>query len=106
MTKPEHCPHCGVSLLGEPIPADRRVTPEQWASPDPAVRFSRPYAPDQTHFRREIGYEDRDVYDGVLFWFCPDCGHAWHFWTNAHGSRYQAAETAVALRNQHRKTAQ
>jgi hypothetical protein len=24
-----------------------------------------------------VGYEVRGVYDGVLYWLCPICGHAW-----------------------------
>lgn len=30
-----------------------------------------------THFSRVIGHEVRGVYDGTLFWSCPDCGKAW-----------------------------
>lgn len=29
---------------------------------------------------RTIGVEIRGVYDGVLFWQCPDCGTRWHRW--------------------------
>jgi hypothetical protein len=24
----------------------------------------------------EIGYQVRGVYDGILLWLCPNCGHA------------------------------
>lgn len=52
----DNCPHCKVSLIGEPIPeADREVFGSA------------------THFRREIGIysleEDRCVHNQ-----CPDCG--------------------------------
>lgn len=28
-------------------------------------------------YYRTIGMEVRGMYDGVLFWICPDCDHAW-----------------------------
>ena len=64
MTQPDTCPHCGVSLLGDPIPQE---------SLDKGY-----YGPGTTHFRRDFGAEVDGVYDGVLYWVCPDCGGAWH----------------------------
>jgi hypothetical protein len=26
---------------------------------------------------RTIGHQVLSIYDGTLFWECPDCGHAW-----------------------------
>lgn len=55
------CPSCQANLQGEPIPEkDRKY-----------------YRNDTTHFSRAIGCDVRGVYDGVLYWYCPDCGHAW-----------------------------
>ena len=31
---------------------------------------------------RAIGVEVQGVYDGVLYWACPDCGHAWPRWSD------------------------
>jgi len=31
-----------------------------------------------THYSRMIGVEVPGVYDGVLYWSCPDCGARWH----------------------------
>lgn len=56
-----YCPHCGADLQGEPIPAEVRDC----------------YG-NATHYYRTIGVEIRGVYDGVLFWRCPDCGAEWH----------------------------
>jgi hypothetical protein len=28
-------------------------------------------------YSRVIGVEIRGVYDGILYWECPDCGFAW-----------------------------
>lgn len=62
MTRPDNCPHCGVSLLGE------LMTPAQYAS----GHFG-----ESSRYRREIGNEVQGVFDGVLFWSCPDCGGTW-----------------------------
>lgn len=49
----EVCEHCGVSLLAEPVAAD------------------------EVHYMRQVGFEVPGVYDGILFWACPDCFYAW-----------------------------
>lgn len=55
----DHCPHCNASLIGEPIPEDIRH------------HYSA------THWRREIGIERPEHYDGVWEWACPDCNKTW-----------------------------
>jgi len=55
----DNCPHCGVSLIGEPIPIRRRLD----------------YG-GKTHFRREIAIYDRDK-DRTVAYKCPDCGQEW-----------------------------
>jgi len=67
MKRLDNCPKCGVSLIGDPIPED---IVEHYAG---------------THWRREIGIEVRGVYDGVLFWRCPDCEHEWDRFTGKLG---------------------
>lgn len=62
MTRPDNCPHCDASLLGEPLSA-RAYASGAWG--------------DATHFHREIGIEVPWEFDGVLFWSCPDCGGTW-----------------------------
>lgn len=52
---PENCPHCNVSLLDSPIPTESL---EYYSG---------------THFKREIGVEIPEKYDGVWYYFCPDC---------------------------------
>jgi hypothetical protein len=54
-----NCPACKTSLIGDPIPEEKR----------------KYYA--GTHWRREIGIQDSKLYDGVLWWKCPDCNHVW-----------------------------
>lgn len=56
----DYCPHCGVSLIGEPIPENIRQ------------HYSPPY-----YWKREIGIEDPEVYDGIMEWKCPDCEGIW-----------------------------
>lgn len=55
--EPSHCPACGVSLKGLPIPI-----------------HDRDFFGGATHFRREIGVEVRGTYDEIDHWLCPDCG--------------------------------
>jgi rubredoxin len=64
------CPHCGVSLDGELIPGEYYVT------------VGKPDAPQR--FIREIGVEVRGVYDGILYWQCPDCGGNWPRFAEGH----------------------
>jgi hypothetical protein len=41
-----------------------------------------------------IGVKIPEIYDGVLFWQCPDCGKAWHRW-GQHWQRYGAAQPYI-----------
>ena len=79
----DECPNCGVSLQGEPIPQES---------------VARGLYGDSTHWRREIGCEVPGVYDGVLYWMCPDCEMAWPRWF---GTDHRARESNrhVALHN-------
>jgi len=56
----DNCPHCGVNLIGAEIPAEDRHC------------FGK-----ATHFRRNIGIEYPEIYDGILHWRCPDCSGEW-----------------------------
>jgi hypothetical protein len=70
-----NCPHCGADLFGEVIPEHIR----------PAGCGHR--------YHRGLGIEIRGVYDGVLFYACPDCHGTWHRWKRSHDERlWQAAE--------------
>ena len=57
------CPHCSADLRGEPIPQE--------------CIDAGFYPSGATHYERVIGIEVRGVYDGVLYWQCPDCGGTW-----------------------------
>lgn len=57
----DQCPHCDASMIGDPIPEDKRDE----------------YYGGATHFRRNIGVEVQGVYDGILYYQCPDCGGQW-----------------------------
>ena len=39
-----------------------------------------PWSPEDgpRYYSRLVGVEVSGVYDGVLYWQCPDCGAAWH----------------------------
>ena len=101
----DHCPHCGTSLLGDPIPdtPHRADCEEQKDRMEKMlgrrVCHCKPYG-DATHFRREMGHEVSGVYDGILFWSCPDCGLAWPRWTDGAGRLTDAAAGHVAAWNE------
>jgi hypothetical protein len=77
VTAPETCEHCGADLRGAPIPQEHLDQGH--------------HAPSSTHYLRTIGVELRGVYDGVLYWMCPDCGGTWHRWPEGHELRSRAA---------------
>ena len=56
----DNCPKCNASLIGDPIP-----------------KKSQKFFGGKTHFRREIGYEFPELYDGVWYFKCPECPHTW-----------------------------
>lgn len=57
----DNCPHCGVTLIGSPIPEDLKATGAYG---------------DKTHWRREIGIYSRET-DRTVSYQCPDCGKGW-----------------------------
>ena len=62
MTDHDNCPKCKVSFIGDPIPEDQ------------LKYFS------VTHWSRQIGIDGgmAGIYDGIVAWKCPDCGHTFH----------------------------
>lgn len=97
------CPHCAASMQGDPIPEEHRQH-----KPDCEDRKARspfgscyclPHGDDVTHFSRVMGHEVRGVYDGVLYWSCPDCGRAWPRFADGEGRLTAAAAKFVALHN-------
>ena len=62
MSDKDTCPVNGCNLQGKPIPIPARDLYEEGV----------------THYSRMIGVEVPGVYDGVLYWACPDCGARWH----------------------------
>ena len=96
------CPHCSASMRGEPIPEEHLQH-----EPDCEERKARslygncyclPWG-ESTHFSRVMGHEIRDVYDGVLYWSCPDCGKAWPRWNDGEGRLSFEAAKYVAVHN-------
>jgi hypothetical protein len=96
VTPIENCPHCGVSLLGDPIDPAKVYTEEEYALPWHDRPEGKYYPPGSTHFKRTIGVEIQGVYDGVLFYKCPDCNGRWHRWSmETWPQRYRDAEPYV-----------
>jgi hypothetical protein len=78
----DNCPHCGSNQQGAPIPEEylRKGSYGEWDGVTP--RF----------YGRTICVEIRGVYDGGLFWQCPDCGGRWHRWPEGHYLRERAEQ--------------
>ena len=70
----ERCPLCRASLTAGRIPEESRGH----------------YDEGRTHYSRRIGVEIRGVYDGVLYYECPDCGGRWHRFPVGHYLRERA----------------
>lgn len=66
------CPHCGSDL--------------SYVSPEGGT------------FSRRIGVELQGIYDGVLFWVCPVCQHAWHTWIDPYMAILARLHMAAWLR--------
>ncbi len=69
------CPKCGVDLNGEKIPYDKvhnYVPLEHYNNPSVWLADN-----EWPTWKRKIGIQVWGVYDGVLIWRCPDCGHNW-----------------------------
>lgn len=87
----ETCPNCKSEMRGEPIPEKYFVHDRDSEEHKRSVETHKRYnlsgecscliygdlPPEDRFYSRCMGYEIRGVYDGVLFWGCPDCGHLW-----------------------------
>lgn len=73
-----NCPHCGADLRAERIPQEY-IDKGYYSDADP-------------YYYRTIGINIRGVYDGVLFWKCPDCGGEWHRWPEGDFRRAKAEQ--------------
>lgn len=80
------CPGCKADLVASAIPEEYLLAGYYgpWKLGDPP-KF----------YYRVIGVEIPGVYDGCLYWQCPDCGHRWHRWPEGNPLR-QAAEDYVS----------
>lgn len=78
MSDPQNCPECEADFQGAPIPEK-----------------SQHMYGGKTHFSRRIGIEITGVYDGVLIWMCPDCGHMWPRFERDPSGRSRLHEAAL-----------
>lgn len=62
LNEPKNCPHCNVSLLGDKIPQEY---------------IDEGFYPEGSHWKREIGVEYPEKYDGIWHLRCPDCKGTW-----------------------------
>ncbi len=78
------CPKCNANLQGAPIPQES---------------IDKGWYGTSTHFSRKIGIEISGVYDGVLYWQCPDCGWAWHRFPQDDSRRSLRAQEYIDRQN-------
>src|SRR5678815_2706952 len=96
------CPHCQADLQGAPIPAENFVHLEDCPLPEGTKRFPGrcfclpygDYPENERFFGREILIEIPEIYDGGLFYMCPDCSGRWHRWPEDH-HLYEKADPYV-----------
>ena len=87
MDEREQCPLCGVDLRGGQIPDEQLV---REAAARGETWDGRPQ-----WYSRMMGDVVRGVYDGVLYWTCPDCGGHWHRWPEGHHLWVRAEQHAI-----------
>lgn len=103
-----HCPLCKSDLRGDPIPAqyfvhkdDCKYTEGKFDKNERC--FCLPYgnkAPEDRFYGRQILVEISGVYDGGLFYCCPDCGDYFHRWPEGHSLHEVAEREMEKLREQ------
>lgn len=72
------CPECGANWDDGPIYDKLREHPAYSDKTDAEVRaIAEQYGDPDGHFSRLVGVEVRGLYDGVLYWECPDCHKQW-----------------------------
>jgi rubredoxin len=70
-----HCPSCKSNWDDGLIFDNFRKSKRYHEIPDEEIRkmVKESYGDPNAHFSRLVGIEDPNVYDGILFWQCPDC---------------------------------
>lgn len=100
-----YCPLCKSDLRGDPIPAHHfEHQPERCeeAKKKYGRCFCLPYGdknPEDRFWGRQILVEIPGVYDGGLFYACPDCGDYFHRWPEGHRLRESAEDEMDKLRH-------
>lgn len=64
----EVCPENGCDLRASEIPAESLA--KGYYGPWDGV--------EKRYYSRVVGVEIRGLYDGVCYWYCPECGAKWH----------------------------
>ena len=82
----EICPHCKHDMRGVPIPTENLRHYYPIGTPTEELR--------PKFYSRIIGVNHSGVYDGVLYWMCPDCGGTWHRFSPGDW-RYDRAEQYI-----------
>jgi hypothetical protein len=99
------CPHCEADLRGEPISPEHFTHKDEYkdgkyetCSGDNNCFPCFPYGwkePEDRFYSKVIGIEQPGVYDGVLYWLCPECGKAWQRWTDPKMELHRRAQRFI-----------
>lgn len=87
----QSCPECMSDLKGAPMDPKHFVHDRESDTHKRSVETHKRYElkgectclpygdlpPEERFYSRVIGMNIQGVYDGVLIWCCPDCGHHW-----------------------------
>jgi hypothetical protein len=88
MSSNETCPINGCDLRGE------EIKPESLAK-----GYYGPWdGVEKRYYSKMVGVQIRGVYDGVCYWFCPECGERWHRF--AEGDSYRRRVEACWAREE------
>lgn len=99
MSNLANCPWCDSDQRDKPIPEEylKKGYYGEWSEGDPP-----------RYYWRTIMMEHPEVYDGGLYYQCPDCGERWHRWSErspdlrARAERFVADKSHRLSRDDHR----
>jgi|14_taG_2_1085336.scaffolds.fasta_scaffold53398_2 hypothetical protein len=82
MSDLHNCPHCNCSLIDSEIPKASRCNEscDRAAGDYNSECWKNHHYGHNKYFFKTVGVEVSGLYDGVLYWLCPECNGTWHRW--------------------------
>ena len=107
MSRFDNCPHCGSSQFDSVIPNRNRCQwfcEDEWDKRSVNCKENHHYGKSSEFFYRTISVEVRGVYDGCLYYQCPDCDGTWHREWGIHGKESMKEKAAPFIHGPQRNT--